>query len=329
MNVKIRNIEIQSANSVEDNKFFIELFEKQGKDIKKLLEVHGRDKRKMIQDSSDTTVTLGVKASLKVMKNSGLKGSDIDMIIFSSQFPEYTMPTQAMIVHNAIQGKAEAMVMDSNVNCVGMIVALDNAARYLLQRKDFKRALVVGSDYATIHCKKDDELTYPMFGDCACAMILEKTEEDCGIIGSEYYTNSDKYNLVKYPACGSASLYNNDINENDKKILWTPFDGSFIIKHAKKSVDKLLEENNLKISDIKAFCFSQFALPIINGCIKEFNVDTNKFIYIGDKYGYTGTSSPFITLYEAIEDGKVKRGDYVVFWSVGTNWTTCAVLLKY
>lgn len=330
MNIKIRSIRVQHPMDVVDNHYFINLFKKQGKDIQSLLNAFGKKERKIIKDSSDNTLTLGIKAALKVLKTSGLTGKDIDMIVFSSQFPEYTAPTQALMVHHAIKGKTECMVMDMNVNCVGMLVALDNTARYLMQKKHFSRALIIGSDYMTIHCKKNDELTYPMFGDCAVAMIIEKSEDDCGVIGSIYKTNSDFCDAVKYPSCGLSSLYKDDITMNDRKLLWSQIDASNNNSDsAVGSVKKLLSQNNLHISQIKAFCFSQFALSSLKACAAALGVSEEKFIYIGDEYGYTGTSSPFLALYEGIKRGQIQRGDYVILWTIGINWTTCATLLKY
>lgn len=328
MNIKIRNITIQTGNEVVKNEFFIKHFEKQHKNIGNLLKAFGKNERRMIGTDQDNTVSLGVKVAKKIMKSSNLTGDDIDIIIFSSQFPEYTLPTQALIVHKAIKGKAKCMVMDTNVNCVGMLVAVDMATRYLKEKDSFKRALIIGSDYVTIHCAENDELTYPMWGDCACAVILEKTDEDCGIVGSSYYTDSQNWDIVKYPKCGLSSIYNAD-SIDDMKILWNSFDGTFISKFAKESLEEVLDKHHLLLDDIKVFCFSQFALPIIDCMEKEFKVNREKFIYVGDRYGYTGTSSPFLALYTAIKEGKVKRGDYVALWSVGTNWTTCAMIIKY
>lgn len=327
MNIRIRNIEVECAENTVTNDYFINHFKEQGKDINNLLTAFGKNERKMVEDTDETTLSLGIKVAKKIMKKSGLTGEDIDMIIFTSQFPEYTLPTQALIIHKAIGCKNKAMVMDMNVNCVGMIVAVDNAARYLKEKDDFKRALVIGSDYVTVHCKKNDELTYPMWGDCACAVILEKTEQESGIVGASYYTNSDQWDIVKFPECGLSNTYKKD-NE-DKKIFWTAFDGTFISKYAKESVFEILDKHRIELNNIKAFCISQFAYPIIQCMEDEFDIHDGRFVYIGDKYGYTGTSSPFIALYEAVKSGKVKRGDYVVLWSVGTNWTTCALVIKY
>ena len=327
-NIRIKSVAIYHPENKVNNEFYLNHFDNQGKDIRRLLEGYGRNERYIVDNDFDNTATMGAKASLRALKEANLRGEDIDIILFSSSMPEFTAPTQALFVHSVIKGKAEAMVMDTNVNCVGMIASVDTAVRYLQTNDEYKRALIIGSDYMSVHCKDNDELTYPQFGDLACAVILEKTTEDSAFLGSKYLTNSDEWGIVRYPNCGTSKAYD-DIHENEKKLFWTPFDGSFICNHAKDSIDFLLHKNNLKMEDIKLFCVSQFAKGIGLGCIEAFGVDDSKVPYIGDRYGYTGTSSPFLVLHEMIKEGKINRGDYVAFWSVGTNWTTSAVLIKY
>ena len=92
---------------------------------------------------------------------------------------------------------------------------------------------------------------------------------------------------------------------------------------------KMLRENGLTKDDISMFCFSQFALANIQKIRELMDIDETKSIYIGDKYGYTSTSSPFIALYEAIKQGSVKRGDYIMFWTIGTGSESIVVLYKY
>ncbi|MDD7795853.1 ketoacyl-ACP synthase III [Clostridium sp. 'White wine YQ'] len=326
-NVKIKSIEVYHPENVVGNEFFIEHFKKYDKDIAGMLKAFGKEKRYLIENDKENTLTMGIEAAKKALRSAGIIGKDIDCIIFSSQMPEYSFPTQALIVHKYIEGKDEAMCTDSNTNCVGMLVAFDNAARYLQNNKHTKRALIIGADYTSIHCRKDDEMTYPVFGDGACAMVIEKTDEESGFIDSVYKTNSEEWDLVKFPACGLSKIYDSSVY--DRQLHWTPFDGSFIGEFANESVHKLLDRHNMKIEDIKAYCFSQFAFPIITSCSQAMGEDLSKYIYIGNKYGYTGTSSPFIALYEGIKSGTIQRGDNVCLWSVGTNWTTCAIMLKY
>ena len=44
-----------------------------------------------------------------------------------------------------------------------------------------------------------------------------------------------------------------------------------------------------------------------------------KIIIVGDKVGYTTTSSPFFCLNEGIETGRIKRGDTILFWTIGAG----------
>lgn len=332
MNIKIRNIEIECPEKVVSNDFYIEHFKKQGKDISNALNFLGKEERRIIEPGKDTTLTLGVKVAKKILKVANLTGKDIDMICFASQCPEYTFPTQAILIHNAIGDcREDTMVMDINVNCLGMINAIDTAVQHLKSQDTYRRALVIGSDYISVHCKEDDEESYPMFGDCACAVILEKTNEDCGIIGTTYKTNSINCNITKFPECGISSLHKG----LSSKLSWSPLRGEFVPGCANDCIDQLLEKQGMDVSNVDLFCFSQYASITTIGIREEMNdrhnvcIPEDKFIYVGNKYGYTGVSSPFIALYEAINGGKVTKGDNIVLWSIGLWWTAGAILLKY
>ena len=321
--IKILGVEVSHPERCVDNNFFIEQFDKEDKDIRNLLKAYGRDKRYLGIKGIDSTLTLGINAAKKVLNSTGIKGEDIDLIVYASQFPEVTVPTQALILHNAIKGKPQCMIKDMNVNCLGMLVAFDEACRFLSTTETFSKALIVGADCMSYSCRKDDELTYPLFGDMGCAVIIEKEENyDSLFLGSSYTTNSDEADIVKFPRYG---YYSN----RDKNILWTPFDAGFIPNISNELFERTLKKVNLQMSDINHFCLSQFAIGLVNGVMEANKLSKEKAIYIGDKYGYTGVSSPFVAFYEAIKEGKIKRGDYVLFWSIATFWTSSSVIIKY
>ena len=91
----------------------------------------------------------------------------------------------------------------------------------------------------------------------------------------------------------------------------------------------LLERNNLSVSDITKCCFSQFALSNILKIQQELGFKDEQISYVGDRFGYTGTSSPFIALHETIESEDIHRGDHVLFWTVGAGFKLVAMLFKY
>ncbi|MBU3142659.1 3-oxoacyl-[acyl-carrier-protein] synthase III C-terminal domain-containing protein [Clostridium sp. CF012] len=328
-NIQIMAIDVYHPEKQVDNSFYFEHFKKQGKDISGLLKALGREKRYIIDNDDENTLTMGIEVAKRVLKLAKLGGKDIDMVLFSSQFPEYTAPSQSLIVHNAIKGKEDCMCMDTNASCVGMLVTVESTIRAMMSNPYVKKALIVGSDYVSIHCSKDDEMTYPLTGDGACAIILEKTEEDSGFVDSLCKSNGATWDLVKYPGCGISNIYKENISSEDRRMDFTPFDGTFAIDYAVSSIHTLLDRNKLKMEDINSYCFSQYAKVFQTLGSEKLGVNINKFIYIGDVYGYTGTTSPFIALYEGIKTGKIKRGDLVCLWSVGTHWTICTMLIRY
>lgn len=325
--IRLKSIEVYHPDNRVNNQFYINHFNRLGVDIRGLLESFGR-KNRYIANGKETTLTMGIRAAQKVLQTAGLRGEDIDLILFSSQFPEFTFPSQSLIVHHEIHGKPSAQCMDINVNCVGMLVAFENAVKVLQATPGMERALIIGSDYASVHCKKDDPMTYPNFGDAAAAVIIEKTERDAGFIDSAYQCDGSTWELVKYPACGMSQIGNEEIPAESKKLNWTPFNGLFIVEHAVKSIRLLLARNRMDVADIDTYCFSQYAEKFRTLSAESLDVPIDKFIYVGDEYGYTGTSSPFIALYEGIRAGKIKENDTVCLWSVGVNWIICTVLLK-
>lgn len=326
--VQIKEVEVYHPNNIVNSQKYVDYFkEYKGKDISNLLEALGRKEYYHINNSEENSLTMAIAASKRVLEKAGIEGKEVDMIIFSSQVPELTFPTNAIFVHEAIQGKKDCIVYDSNANCAGMMIAVEQASRYMLSSPHVNKALIVGSDYLTLVANPDEEITYASFGDAAAAVLLEKTETDTGFIDAIYETDSSFKDNILYPDKGFSKY------ALEKEFLgyihWKPFDGAVSLPYAYEKIEKLLERNNLQIEDVDAFCFSQFALSNINRFQERFNLPEEKIIYVGDRYGYTGTSSPFVSLYEGIQSNRIQRGDIVLFWTIGGGHEFIAMLFKY
>lgn len=327
MGIKITNSSVVTGSKKLSNDFYFKHFDKQGKDIRGLLKSIGRKDRFVVGNLNETTLTLASRAVDKVLLDSNLTGADIDIIIVSSQFPEYTVPAQSTLIHSHIKGKSAAMVLDINTNCLGMLNGLDIVHRMLSTKEAYTRAILVGSDVMSRNCKKDDEYTYPVFGDSACAILIEKSaSEEVGVIGTSYRTESQEANMCLYPECG--------FREIDKylgastKLSWISPTTEGMPISARSALDDILRVNNVDIKDIDWLCGSQFTIKMLKTSAKLCEVPMDRVIYIGDKYGYTGTSSPFISFHEGRKQGKIKEGDLVLFWTVGVGYSVGAMLLR-
>ena len=325
--IKINTIEIYHPTNLVGNDFFIEHFNKQGKDIAKFLEFLGKEDRYRIDNPNENGLSMAIEATRKALATSKLSMSDMDMIFYSTQLPEYTVPTNASMLHRALDGGNNTRIMDINATCAGMLVAIEQASTYIRGNPNIKRVLIVGSEHLTSFTNPETEIHYAAFGDAACAVILEQTEEETGFIDAEYYTNSDYANKLLYPAEGLSRVLQG--KEPGNYLQFAPFDISFGEPITDNMIETLLERNHISIPEISAFCFSQLAYSDSTRLSERFGIEMDKIMYIGNKYGYTGTTSPMLGFYEGVQQGKIKRGDTVLFWTVGAGHQFIAMLFKY
>ncbi|KEO78317.1 ketoacyl-ACP synthase III [Paenibacillus polymyxa] len=325
--IKIKALGVYHPSHSLDNEYYVRHFDERGKDIRRFMEHMGRRQRYIIDDPNENGLTMGIAAAQKALEQAGMTGRDVDMIVFSTQVPESLFPMNALFVHHAIGARHDVAVMDSNANCAGMTVAVDQASRSMLSNPDVRTALIIGSDYNSLISGPEDEITYANYGDAACAAILERTEEDTGFIDSMYFTDPVNIDKILYPAQGLAATLQR--NAPGKYIQWLPFDANMALPPTFDLLERILKKNGLSPQDVRAYCLSQFSLANVLKIQDHLELEDAQMIYVGDRYGYTGTSSPFIALYEGIESGRIRRGDYVLFWTIGAGYQLVAVLFKY
>lgn len=326
-NIKIREVEVYHGKNIVDNDHYIEHFKKQGKNIEKFLqETMGRKYRYEIDRDTENALTMAIESSCAVLNKARLTGKDIDMIVYSGMLSEYVSPTSSLIIHNAINGKEECFCQDMNVNCIGMTYALDLVIRYMSSNPQINTVLLVGSDYLTPQVSPENEECYGQYGDVSCALILEKTDEDCKLIDTKVSVNTDFIDYVRFPKCGFSHIY--DTPKEEVYVNWKSF-GTWWINGAIKNIKSMLDKSNIVIDDISMFCFSQIAHKNIVTLREKMGISEEKSLYVADTYGYTGTTSPFLVLYEGIKRGQVKRGNYIIFCTVAAGSTHISLLLKY
>ncbi|WP_151733889.1 ketoacyl-ACP synthase III ['Paenibacillus yunnanensis' Narsing Rao et al. 2020] len=329
-NVKIIGTEVYHPALAVSNE---ELAELAGENAGKLIgiwEFFGRKNRYYANDYEESTLYMAIQAAKALLAGCGLQGSDLDMIVFSSGTHDFSAPTDAALLHQAIEGKDSCIVYDSNANCVGMVVAADQAARSMMTNPRVKYTLVVGSEQIARFYKESDLASKGLCGDAACAVLLERVEEEgTGFIDSLYYTNTQKAEDMLYPAGGMTRMFDTDIPMEDKRIYLHPeYNVNVAFPTAVSNIEQLLQEQGLVKQDVKHYILSQLNLSVIKDIAAQLGEDMTKFPYIGDIYGYTGTSSPFITLHHAMKDGTLVPGDRFFLWSVGAGITSCATLWR-
>lgn len=324
MNVRIKELGYYHPKNKMGNDYFLDEFDKKGIDIRGLIQTTGRKYRYISDNNEETSLSMAIEASKIVLNKSELTGQDVDLIVFASDNPEYLTPTNAIRIHNAINGKNHCGTYDINCNCLGMVVAVDNVSKIMKVDKNIKKALIVGSQMLQHYGDENDPMVKVMFGDMACAIILEQTEdENSYFVDSLFYTDSEMQDDVFFPINGFSKL-------NRKPIMkWFNTDNKRAFQPVVGNIENLLKRNNIDKSMVKKYYLSQMVESKIYEIASGLGESKDKFTYIGDKYGYTGTTSPFLALSKSLQNNDLNRGDYIVFWSIAGGTTTDTVLLRY
>ena len=327
INIKINEIAIFHPDNKVHNDYYFEHFDKRGKDIRRLLEYIGRENRYLVDPTKEmeTGITMAIKASNRALVKAQLSGEDIDMIIYSTQVPEQSVPMSSIFIHQGIKGKNRTLLYDLNATCAGMSVAVEQASRTMMTNPRVKRALVVGSDYFSPILDPENEITYPFLGDMAVAVVLEKTNDSVGFMDAIHYVDHSFPTNMLFPAQGLTHLLKTG---EGNYLASEPFNDAEMYPKVYESIRELLGQYDLKPADVKC-CFSQSNKANVKLIQENLGFQDEQVIFVADQFGYSGTSSPFLALHEGIQNGKIKRGDVILFWTIGSGYEFITMLFKY
>jgi 3-oxoacyl-[acyl-carrier-protein] synthase-3 len=334
--IVIKSVGVYHPSQIVDNEFYIEHYKKMDEElgvrVSHLLEHLGRNKRFIAEFPEENVLTMAKEACEEALERAEMSIEEVDGIIFSTDTPEYTSPSNAIVLRDMLGATNAHVTYDLNANCVGMIVAVDQGRGLMLINSRIKRLLVVGSSMIHHYGVSSDPVTYASVGDGAAAVILEnislQSDERKGFLDSLYSTKTDLGLHILMPQCGMSNIYNPNLLEEEKRWLWKPFDTEEAEQRCGLMIKQILEDNKLSLKDTKMIFMTQFSKAALKNVSSGLNYPMENMMYIGDKYGYTGTSSPFIALYHALLEKRVQSGDTIVFWSAGSGLTTTALLYR-
>ncbi|WP_291576274.1 ketoacyl-ACP synthase III [Clostridium sp. UBA4548] len=331
-NVYIQGVGSYHPKKIVDNQYYVKHFKKYNLEEHAigLMEKVGREKR-TLAEKNETSITMAVEACKTALVNGNLKPEDIDAIISVSDTPEYLTPCCALILKNKLQAINVTNVFDINNDCIGMITGIDIASRYLKTDKKYKRILVVGAMNISPFAKENDLVVYGCISDGAAAVILEVREEaeERGVLGSRMYTDDTYNETIRFPACGLSNIADININPDHKKMQWNPFDFGFLSEKWTELITGLLKENGYSSKDVAHYFMSQFSKADLELTIDMLGSAPEQATFVGNKYGYTGCTSPIMALDDKLKEEKFSKDDITIFCSVAGGYTMAALLYKW
>ena len=277
----------------------------------------------------ETQLSLSVEACQKALANANINIKNIDCIVSASAVGIQPIPCSAALIHEKIAKGTDIPALDINTTCTSFITALDTMS-YLVEAGRYKRILIVSGDVASIALNPKQKESFELFSDGVVACVIEKTDEEIGIIDSLQKTWTEGAHSTEIRG-GLTNYHPKYFSEDTKEEYMFNMNGKNILALSLKEIPKMFEEflkkNNIKISDIDMVIPHQasIAMPLI---MQKLGFDKNKFIDEVKDFGNMVSASVPLTLAHALENKKIKKGDLIFLIGTAAGLTTNMMLIK-
>ena len=274
--------------------------------------------------ADQATSDLCIEAAKRAMRNAQVSARDIDLVVVGTFSPDFHCPTTANLVQNALG--IDAPAMDVHAACSGFVYALATAAQFVATGNS-RMALVIGGDCNSRIVNPQDMKVAPLFGDGAGAVLLTKGDSHQGLICYQLGSDGGGGKMLDRQAGGSRNPMTHDDLDAGRQFL--QMDGRNVFKWAVRavtdSVELVLRKSGMSVHDVALYVLHQANIRIINNVAEQLAIPQDKMFNNLREYGNTSGGSIPIALDEAVNSGRVERGDTLLIsgFGAGLTWGTC------
>lgn len=277
------------------------------------------------QASSD----LAIEAAREAMDDAGITVDDLDNIVVATATPDTIFPSTACWVQKGLEAD-HIPSFDVTAACGGFIYGMIVSESLILSGQ-CKRVLFIAAECLSRSTNWEDRTTCVLFGDGAGAVVLEKSDDESGILSTYWKADGNLGYLLLQPDGGSRNPISQEVV--DRKNHFVTMRGNEVFKHAVRrmgeAAEKAIEKAGLDKSDINYLIPHQANIRIIDATGRQMKVPPEKVVFTIHKYGNMSAATVPIALYDLVKSGKLKKGDIIVLVAFGAGFTWGAITYKW
>lgn len=292
-------------------------------------------RQRHIMADDEVTSDLALHAGRQALEKANIEPDEIDMIILSTDTPDYLSPATSVVVQHKL-GATKAGTFDVNCACAGLVTSLDIGSRYIRTDSDINSVLVIGAYGMTKFVDWTDHYTCTLFADAAGAMVLQTSDDREGLIASKLIADGTFHDYLGIFVGGTAEPPTVEAIQNHRHHLAfrKRFPADTNLQQWPTLTRDCIAKANLSIDDIDWIFFTQVNLRTIETVMKELDIPLEKTHNVMDKWGYTGSTCIALAMYDAVEQGKLPppgqgNGEYIALCSSGGGYNMAAAVLRW
>lgn len=280
-------------------------------------------KKRHIVGDDETTTDLAYQAAIKAIEAANISNNDIDLIIVATTTPTRIFPSTASLLQEKL-GISGCPAFDIQAVCTGFVYGLTVADKFI-KAGGIKNALVIGAESFSRIVDWTDRNTCVLFGDGAGAVVLQASETP-GILSTHIHSDGSFNQLLHVPSGPGSSSATDD-------SAYVDMQGNEVFKVAVRTlssiVDETLEANQMNKQDIDWLIPHQANIRIIAATARKLSMSMDHVVVTVDEHGNTSAASIPLALDVAVRDGRIKRGETLLFEAFGGGFTWGSALIKY
>jgi 3-oxoacyl-[acyl-carrier-protein] synthase III len=294
-----------------------------------IVERTGIEQRHVVEPGVATS-ELATKAAADLLEKRGIEADEIDMIIVVTVTPDMMFPATACLVQDKLRAK-KAWGFDLSAACSGFLYGLTVGAQFVATGAH-EKVLVIGADVMTSILNPEDRSTLVLFGDGAGAVLLEPSDdEEIGILDFTHEVDGSGGQFLYMP--GGGSLHPASFETVERKMHYVHQQGQSVFKFAVRKMSELsevvLKRNGLTGDSLDLFISHQANARIIDATGQKLGLPAEKIVKNIHKYANTTAATIPLAMADALEQGRLKRGDSLLLAAVGAGFTSGSVLLRW
>ena len=304
-------------------------------EVRKVVDKVGVKERRFA-DEQTCASDLCFAAAERLITDNGIDRSEIDLLIFLSQTPDYRMPATSILLQHRLGLPMTTMAFDISLGCSGFISAL-SIAYAMMQNGGFRKCLLLdGETRSKVYSRKDRREAF-IFGDAGVAVLIEQNEK----FGESHFSiNSDgsRGELIMIPGGGyrhmssAATLEEKVVDEyanvrSDEQGRMNGADVfNFVIVEVPRDIRRLMQATGEDIQQMDYYVFHQANAFINNHIAKRLKLQPERIPWTIEKYGNTSSVSVPLTIVSELKNQMAgKKRLMLSAFGVGMAWATAIV----
>jgi 3-oxoacyl-[acyl-carrier-protein] synthase-3 len=277
----------------------------------------------------ETTASMCTLAARRALARAGLAAEDLDLVVCATTTPDHLLPATGCLVQEQL-GAARAGAFDLNAACSGFLYGLVVGAQFIHADR-YARVLVVGGETLSRFVNWEDRGTCVLFGDGAAALVLEATEQDCGLLSSVLGSRGDREHLLAIEAGGSARPATADTMAGGGHRI--TMRGAEVFKLAVRGMTQAAREAvaqaGLSAGELPKVTPHQANVRILRAVQESLGLPWEKVFVNLDRFGNTAAASVPLALCEFLESEPPRPGDDLLLVAFGGGLTWAAAVVRW